>query len=707
MPGGSRPNTRRTLFAVGDEKQSIFSFQGAAPEAFDVMRRLFAQQFDTPDLGWKFLRFHHSFRSGAAVLGSVDQVFSGRDVYESVTTDVAGIPKHESLPDAAPGLVELWPLVEPAEKKEIEGWDAPFDTESEKSPRVLLAQKIAKHVKLWCTNGLAARDVLVLVRQRGPLFEAIIRALKNESVPVAGADRLVLTEHIAVMDLMALADCLLLPNDDLALASVLKSPVFGLTEDQLFELAWNRKGSLRGSLRAQATDVLFGAINSELDKLASTARRLSPFAFFADVLGPRQGRKKFLARLGLEANDALDEFLNLALDYEARETASLQGFLAWLRAAQSEVRRDMEMARDEVRVMTVHGAKGLEANTVILADTTTEPKGAHPPKLLTLSNGAIIWAKRKQDDTRTMGDSRTAAERAAINEYRRLLYVAMTRAAERLVVCGSKGLNKIPDGCWYQLVDDALRGDCVNEPADIGSDEVLRYRKGKIPEAGPAKRETPAATISLPAWLTRDAPTDKSAMRSVTPSSAADEDSAHPFAVAAIKPALLRGSLTHRLMQSLPDIPAARRTKTAQDYLARRGGELTGDVRKAIYDEVMRVLDHQRFRELFGPTSRAEVPIIGRVMAGGEMVRVSGQVDRLAVTDGAVLIADFKTGQNRPARFAAYVRQLALYRAVLRRLYPDKTVRAAIVWTEAPDLMELSTEALDEALAPSPPREAP
>jgi len=705
LPGGSRPNTRRTLFAVGDEKQSIFSFQGAAPEAFDVMRRLFAQQFDTPDLGWKFLRFHHSFRSGAAVLGSVDQVFSGREVYESVTTDVVGIPKHESLPDAAPGLVELWPLVEPAEKKEIEGWDAPFDTESEKSPRVLLAQKIAKHVKQWCANGLAARDVLVLVRQRGPLFEAIIRALKNESVPVAGADRLVLTEHIAVMDLMALADCLLLPNDDLALASVLKSPLFGLTEDQLFELAWNRKGSLRGSLRAHATDVLFGAVNAEVDELAGTARRRSPFAFFADVLGPREGRKKFLARLGPEANDALDEFLNLALDYEARETASLQGFLAWLRAAQSEVRRDMEMARNEVRVMTVHGAKGLEANTVILADTTTEPKGAHPPKLLTLSNGAIVWAKRKQDDTGTMEDSRAAAERAAINEYRRLLYVAMTRAAERLVVCGSKGPNKIPDGCWYQLVDDALRGDCANEPADVGSDEVLRYRKGKMPSAGLAKHETPAAKISLPAWLARNAAMDKQAVRSITPSSAIEESAVRPLA--GIKAALLRGSLTHRLMQSLPDIPAERRAKTAQEYLARRGGELTAEVCKAISDEVMQVLDDQHFRELFGPNSRAEVPIIGRVVIGDELMRVSGQVDRLADTDDAVLIADFKTGRNQPARFVAYVRQLALYRAVLRRLYPDKTVRAAIVWTEAPDLMELSTEVLDEALSASPPRETP
>jgi ATP-dependent helicase/nuclease subunit A len=703
MPGGSRPDIRRTLFAVGDEKQSIFSFQGAAPEAFDVMRRLFARQFTGPDLGWKFLRFHHSFRSGAAVLGSVDQVFSAREIYESITADPAGIPRHESLPDAAPGLVEVWPLVEPAEKKEIEGWDAPFDTESEKSPRVVLAQKIARHVKLWCTNGLAARDVLVLVRQRGPLFEAIIRALKNEGVPVAGADRLVLTEHIAVMDLMALADCLLLPDDDLALASALKSPLFGLTEEQLFELAWNRKGSLRASLRAHATDMLFGAVNAELDRLAEAARGLSPFAFFADVLGPRQGRKKFLARLGPEADDALDEFLNLALDYEARETASLQGCLAWLRAARAEVKRDMEMARDEVRVMTVHGAKGLEANTVVLADTTTEPKGAHPPKLLALSDASIVWAKRKQDDTGTMEESRAAAERAAINEYRRLLYVAMTRAAERLVVCGSKGPTKIPDGCWYQLVDGALRGDCVSEPAEVGGGEVLRYRKGATPEAAPAKRQAaPAAKPSLPPWLTRDAPTDEPALRSITPSSAGEERAARPFAVAGIKAALLRGSLTHRLMQSLPDIPAEHRAKTAQDYLARSGRELTAEVRKAISDEVMRVLGNPRFRELFASGSRAEVSIVGKVQIGGEVFPLSGQVDRLAVTRDAVLIGDFKTNRPAPRRIEdvppSYVRQLALYRAVLAKLYPDRPVRAALIWTEVPDLMELSAKVLDDAV---------
>ena len=242
------------------------------------------------------------------------------------------------------------------------------------------------------------------------------------------------------------------------------------------------------------------------------------------------------------------------------------------------------------------------------------------------------------------------------------------------------------------------------QPADVGSDEVLRYRKGKVPETGPANRKAiPAAKISLPPWLTRDAPTDKSTLRSITPSGAINEEAARPFAVAGIKAALLRGSLTHRLMQSLPDIPTERRAKTAQDYLARRGGELTADVRKAISDEVMGVLDHQHFRELFGPNSRAEVPIIGRVMAGGELVRVSGQVDRLAVTPGAVLIGDFKTNRPAPRRIEdvpeGYIMQLARYRAVLAKIYSDRPICAALIWTEVPDLMELSEVTLDNALA--------
>ena len=705
QPGGSRPNVRRTVFAVGDEKQSIFSFQGAVPHAFYETRRHFEQMFEGTETKFIEKKFEVSFRSGDTVLSAVDQVYSRAEAFEGLTADPVKTV-HRALPDAAPGLVELWPLIAPAERREMEGWDAPFDTESEESPRVQLARKIAGQVKFWMKHGLRPGDVLILVRQRGPLFDAIIRALKTADVPVAGADRLVLTEHIAVMDLMALADALLLTDDDLALASVLKSPLFGLSEEQLFAIAWDRKGSLRASLRAKANDdPAFAATNKALDELSASAARLTPFAFFAHVLGAMRGRAKFLGRLGPEANDALDEFLNLALDYETRQTPSLQGFLNWLRAAQSEVRRDMEMVRDEVRVMTVHGAKGLEANTVILADTTTPPGGPRDPRLLPLANGGLVWATARANDVGAMTDARNASQQAARDEYRRLLYVAMTRAAERLVICGTQGKNKIPDGCWYQLVDDGLRDLCVREPADDGSGEVLRFRKG---EATPLLPETKAAAsaaavAALPNWLKENAAGENPSPRTITPSSVADEDDARPLSPAGSAQALKRGSLVHRLMQSLPDIPPERRAKAASDYLARAGAELRPDERQKIAEQVMLVIEDPAFYEYYGPQSQAEVPVVGRVTLGGKMVRVSGQIDRLAVTQTSVLIADFKTNRPAPRRIedvpGSYLRQVALYRAVLKKLYPDKTIRAALIWTEAPEMMELSAEVLDAALA--------
>ena len=338
-------------------------------------------------------------------------------------------------------------------------WNAPFDTTAENNPRATRATKIARTVRTWIARGdlvgdgerrrpVRPGDILVLVRQRGPQFEAIIRALKTAEVPVAGADRLILTDHIAVMDLTALADALLLPDDDLALATVLKSPLFAFDDGELFALAHNRRGSLRGALRSH-TDPRFVQAAAELDAYAAMAGKETPFTFYAHVLAPARGRAKFLRRLGPEAADAIDEFLELALDYERREVPSLQGFVHWLRAANAEIKRDMEIARDEVRVMTVHGAKGLEAPIVILANSTTPPAG--PPQLqpklfmLPVANAVpgtpdrIVWAARKDDDIAVVANARQAAQVAAENEYRRLLYVAMTRAADRLIVCGAVG----------------------------------------------------------------------------------------------------------------------------------------------------------------------------------------------------------------------------------------------------------------------------
>jgi len=682
----------RTIFAVGDEKQSIFSFQGAAPREFAEMRAHFALEHKRASLDFVVTEFKHSFRSGPTVLGAVDTVFATPDAFAGLSADTVA-PVHEALPDKAPGLVEIWPLEKSDSFEKKEGWAAPFDVQSVTSGVAKLARRIAKTVALWQRQGRRPKDVLILMRRRGPLFEAVIRALKSERVPVAGADRLVLTQHIAAMDLMVLADAILLPDDDLALATALKSPLFGLDEEALFALAFDRKTSLYGALRAQQPELA-----ARFDEMRNRARALSPFEFYAWLLGAKRGRQQMLARLGHEAADALDEFLNLALDYERTEPPSLQGFLAWLRAADAEVKRDMEMERDEVRVMTVHGAKGLEAPIVILADSTTPPQGWHPPKLLHLpQHGGMIWATAKVNDVGPMSGAREAALSEARDEYRRLLYVAMTRAAERLVVCGVEPRVKLPDGCWYQLVTDALTPLSVSETADDGTGDVLRFRKGETEaeQLGLFAAVVRAPAIEAPSWLTRDVPRPPARPHTVAPSG--DNNFIADGARAA---ALLRGTLVHRLLQALPDISAERRRQAAQDFLARAASELPAEDAARIAERVMAILAHERFAALFAPGSRAEVPIVGRLQSGET---VSGQIDRLSVTPDAVLIADYKTNRNPPRRVEdvppAYVRQLALYRAVLARLYPDRPLRAALIWAEVPDLMELSTTALDAALA--------
>jgi ATP-dependent helicase/nuclease subunit A len=567
--------------------------------------------------------------------------------------------------------------------------------------------------------------VLILVRQRGALFGAVIRALKNAGVAVAGADRLVLTEHIAIIDLMALADALLLTQDDLALAVALKSPLFGFDDDLLFELAWERRASLRATLAAGAADrAEFAAADALLRRCEARARLDSPFAFFAWLLGPEQGRRKILARLGLEAADALDEFLELALEYERHEAPSLQGFVAWLRGAATVVKRDMETARDEVRVMTVHGAKGLEAPVVILADTTTPPKGSHPPTLLEIEGASgtptgIVWAGRRDQDVGAVAMARQAALDENEHEYRRLLYVAMTRAAERLIVCGCHGKKKPTPECWYDLIRRGLDGQPGFEEFRDGDTTKWRYRKAAETTSAqcaavacpqPPLKQEGRTVVDPPAWLTTPVPAESAHSVMVSPSSAYEEALApqaprqrNAAQEQAQAQALARGTLIHRLLQSLPDIEPARREAVALSFLARAGAAFSMDERNRFVGQTLAIFADPRFAQLFAPGSRAEVPIVGRLRSTrGSEILVSGQIDRLAITPHAALIADYKTNRDPPTNVdaapPAYVGQLALYRAVLSKIYPDRPIRVALVWTELPDLMELPADMLDQAL---------
>jgi ATP-dependent helicase/nuclease subunit A len=732
---GAREGVRRTVFAVGDEKQSIFSFQGAAPREFDDRRRKLERKFRDADLPFRKEDFIYSFRSGKTILESVDHVFRDPQIYTSIHA-VGAHPVHESLADAAPGVVDLWSLEERDKRDEIEGWRAPFDAVSETSPEVKLARRIQTEIKTLIAQRtmtghagnrrpLSYGDVLVLVRRRGNAFDAIIQALKQSGIPVAGADRLKLTEHIAIIDLMNLADALLLPQDDLALAVALKSPLFGLDDDDLFAIAYKRKGSLRDALAdyAAGNDKFHDALE-RLKMCESRAMHDTPFAFYAWLLGGQGGsdggRRRILQRLGHEANDALDEFLELALTYERKAPASLQGFMAWLRAADTEVKRDMEISRDEVRVMTVHGAKGLEASVVFLADTVTSPADTERLSLIRMprgnaaphASGVTVWAGRKAEDPPAVVEARAAMIGETEHEYRRLLYVAMTRAADRLIIGGCKPGNRkdVREHAWYDLIDKGLSNSGLTmQEIETPAGKVRRYSRPGDIEAGGGAQPAQAVTspIVLPPWLRTMAAVEAPSDQLLRPSDA--DDNARHAVRAGESPetrsrALQRGTLVHRLLQSLPDIPQGRRRDTALAFLTRNAGGWSPAEREALAAQVLALIADPKFAAVFAAGSRAEVAIAGRVTTRRRgPALVSGQIDRLVVTPDAVLIVDFKTNHAPPSKAAdaprVYVRQLALYRAVLGKLYPDRPVKAALLWTETPEMMEISGPALDAELA--------
>jgi ATP-dependent helicase/nuclease subunit A len=728
---GARDGIKRTVFAVGDEKQSIFSFQGAAPREFDLQARALHKKFTEARLQFERLAFRHSFRSGIAILRSVDHVFRDETIYRSIHAENA-YPLHEALPDAAPSQIDLWALELPDPRPDLEGWRAPFDAVSETSPEVRLARRIQTEIKSLIADGtmtgsagrrrpLSYGDVLVLVRRRGNAFDAVIQALKHAGIPVAGADRLKLTEHIAIIDLMNLADALLLPQDDLALAVALKSPLFGLGDDDLFKLAYERRGSLRDELTQHAPSD--GRIAAALRRMQACERRFAgetPFSFYAWLLGGEGGRARMLRRLGHEANDALDEFLELALNFERKAPASLQGFMAWLRAADTEVKRDMEIARDEVRVMTVHGAKGLEAPVVFLVDTTTSPADTTRLKLVRMPRGnaaphapsVVVWAGKKAEDPPAVAAARAAMLGDTEDEYRRLLYVAMTRAADRLIVGGCMPGNRsaLRPLSWYDLIEKGLATSGLHMQNVPPPDGVIkRYLRAEDATLAPgaAARSTPPAPVALPAWLRRPMPRLSAAEDVLRPSDPATEQGRAMRAGESGTErarALQRGLLVHRMLQSLPEVAADRRAEAAAHYLARNAEGWKGEARTALARQVLALLEEPRFAAVFGPGSRAEVSIVGRLERPGRPpALVSGQIDRLVVTADDVLIVDYKTNHAPPSGLAAapraYVRQLALYRAVLARLYPGKGVRAALLWTETPEMAEIPAPALDAELA--------
>ena len=717
----------RTLFVVGDEKQSIYSFQGAQPRAFAEQARHFATRAKEGARPFDEVPLDLSFRTARGVLESVDDLFMHADHGQGVVYS-DGWLRHQALKADLPGVVELWPAVAGAGAQTPADWRMPLDRKDEGSPALVMARRVAQHVKglidprareaVHERDGslrpVRAGDVLVLVRKRGPFFDAVIRALKEAGVPVAGADRLMLGEHIAVQDLVAAGRAALLEDDDLTLACALKSPLIGLTDDHLLRIAPRRKGSLMEALR-RSDDPECRAAAARVD---GWRRRVgdSPFRFYARLLGPEEGRRKFLSRLGPEAGDAVDEFLKLALEAETLEAPSLVTFLHRMEGTDLSIKRDMEAAGEAVRVMTVHASKGLEAKIVYLPDTCSAASGRHDAGVLEIDgpDGAplLAWRKGAQNDPPALADALAAARRAEDEEHRRLFYVAMTRAEERLYIGGFHGSKGPGAGAWLTMAQAALAGTMTPAPAPWGEGEILRRGEAPLLASAHAPAAAAAQPPPPPAWLTAPAPRETAPPAPLSPSkalAAADRRDPHAPDFEVGEPmgqdggeALFVGALTHALLQYLPDRPAPERQAAGLRYLAARAGaRLSPQRREALCARAVAVIEDPALAALFGPGSRAETSIAADVEIGGRLRRIVGQIDRLLVTPHEIVIADFKTGAPRPLSQApqAYLAQLGLYARAVAQLWPGRPVRALLVWTAGPQAVEAPQEALEAALA--------
>jgi ATP-dependent helicase/nuclease subunit A len=695
--GASRRH--RTIFTVGDYKQAIFGFQGTDPESFDIARAWFAREAGAIERDFLDLSMDRSFRSAPPILEAVDRVIAG------LGHDALGLPRrpnpHQSHHADRPGSVTLWlPYTEESDGEEVEGEEGWISDSVRR-----YAARLARQVKAWLDNpfqlegkgrALRPEDILILVRRRGELAALLVARLHAEGVPVAGVDRLLLSAPLAVQDLLAAARFAAQPLDDLNLAGLLVSPLIGWSQDELFEAAFGRQGPLWPHIRARAPE--------GLHEILAMADYATPHLFFETILsGPLDGRHKLLGRLGAEARDPIEELLSSALDFENSQGASLQAFLDWFVRGDVEIVRDASAPLDAVRVMTVHGSKGLQAPVVILADACANPDNMGPgggTASLRLEEGAPLvpaFRPRKDELAEPLKSQIERQDRLDREEHWRLLYVALTRAEERAYFGGALGTRdrgQPADSSWYRAVETALTSlgaEWADEPL---WGRALRFGDLELPAK--AKVQAVREQAILPVWLRQPAPAEERPPRPLTPSALGEDDVADPPPGPELRQAALRGRLLHALFERLPGAPAADRAALAERWLERSAGIADAALRTSLAQDACRIIDHPEFADLFGPNALAEAPIAAAIPGGSV---ITGTVDRLLVTDERILIADFKTGRRTPGKIAdipaAHLRQMAAYRAALRVIFPMRSIETALLYTATPVLHALPDDLLD------------
>jgi ATP-dependent helicase/nuclease subunit A len=683
--GSGARDVDRTLFVVGDKKQSIYSFQGADVAAFDEKQHSFGARFRAVERSFQSLELEHSFRSSPAILRVLDDTFGDR-----FPAALGGRSSHIAFWDAMPGRVDLWPLVEKADGKDEDDWRNPVDLITEEHHAARLAAQIADEIALMIHTGVAipengssrpvhAGDFLILVQRRSELFGEIIRACKARGLPIAGADRLKLGAELAVKDISALLAFLATPEDDLSLAAVLRSPLCGWTEAELYALAQPRKGYLWEALRDREAE--FANTHSLLKDLRDQADFLRPYDLIERLLTRHDGRRRLLQRLGPEAEDGIDELLSQALAYERTDVPSLTGFLVWLSTDEVEVKRQMDSEGHRIRVMTVHGAKGLEAPIVILPDTCD----ANPRERdeVVEVDSTPVWRTPADESPAAIAAARARRKEREGEERLRLLYVALTRARSWLIVCGAGEAKQ--EQAWYRMVADGMQA----AGAETLPGGRLRHAFGIWPEPRPPRPEA-KPLAALPAWATAPASNMDRPAQPLSPSNLGGPK-ALPGEGLDEETAKARGTALHLLLEHLPGANHADHPALAAALIpdTAQHAELLAEAQAVI----------AAHPALFTATALTEVELTATLL-GQPML---GTVDRLIVEPTRILAIDYKSNRVLPATPDqtpdGILRQMGAYAAALAQIYPGRRIETAILWTRHAQLMPLDPDIVSAALA--------
>jgi ATP-dependent helicase/nuclease subunit A len=679
--GGRELQHLRTMFVVGDRKQSIYSFQGADLQTYSETRQYLTEQLDRAGKNFTEETLGLSFRSAQEILSAVDLVFPFENL-EHMGIDSSGPLEspHSSARTGIKGIVELWPLVisERRDREEGEAWEAPVDQLSDTHHRRLLARKIAATLKNWIgrrnlsgeERPVVPGDILILLQSRTGLFPLLLAEMRRAGLPVAGADRLTLQKSLAVQDLMAFVQWCLLPEDDYSLACLLKSPIVpqAISEDELFDLAFNRgKRSLWAVLSERPSANVNLLAEFQVKAAISTAAD-----FLHQILNI--ARKRIVQRLGSEAREATDALLDLAYDFDATQGGGLFAFLGWYEKNQTTLKREMEQTTDHIRVMSVHAAKGLEANIVILPDATYLATGDQQLRLLKTGETSRfpslpLWnlgGLPKNDELQVWIDEDQRRNR---EERNRLLYVAMTRARNELYITGSSSGRSLPEHCWWTRLELSLGEAFQNEPTLVK------------PYGGVATGASLSQEESLPTWMLEPIPqSERQPKPAVTHKVLVDSE------------AVRHGTALHLLMQKLVDMKREARGLASIEI---------GKLLQLHADDVEKILalfarpDLEAFWSYQG---RSEVDIWS---PDAKSETGTYRIDRLVLGDTETLILDYKSGIRPNEKLAPshpYVLQLAGYCRALSSAVPGKPVRAALLWLESGELDWLSETQLSRSL---------